>query len=49
MKKNKDFYELSQQHKLLKTMEMNKVWPDTYDKGYIHQFQPESTHKIHQQ
>ena len=39
-----DFYGLWQQHKLLKTMEVSEVWPDTYDKGYIHQFQPEPTH-----
>ena len=26
------------------------TWPDTYDEGYIHQFQPGPTHKIqHQQ
>ena len=43
------FYELWQQHKLLKTMEMIEVWPDTYGERYIHQFQPEATHKIHQQ
>ena len=28
-KKKKDFFELWQQHKLLKTMEMSEVWPDT--------------------
>ena len=22
-------------------------WPDTYSKGYTHQFQTEPTHKIH--
>ena len=27
--------------------EMKDTWPDIYDKGYIHQFQPELTHKIH--
>ena len=27
----KDFYELWQQHKQLKTKEMCEVWPDTYD------------------
>ena len=37
---------LWQQHKHLKTMEINEAWPDTYDEGNIHQFQPESTHKI---
>ena len=46
-KKKKDFYDLGQQHKLLKTMEMSAVWPVSYDEGYIHQFQPEPTHKIH--
>ena len=40
-KKKRDFYELWQQHKLLKTKEMSEVWPDTYDEQYIHQFQPE--------
>ena len=24
-----------------------EAWPETYDEGYIHQFQPETTHKIH--
>ena len=42
-----DFYKLWQQYKLLKTMEMSEVWPDTYNERYIHQFQPEATHKIH--
>ena len=42
-----DFYELWQHHKQLKTMKMSEAWPDTYNKGYIHQFQPEHTHKIH--
>ena len=36
--KKTDFYELSQQHKLLKSMEMNEIWPDTYNEGFIHQF-----------
>ena len=28
-------------------MDMSEAWPDTYDKVYyIHQFQPEPTHKI---
>ena len=31
-----DFYELWEQHKQLKTMEMSEAWPDTYDEGYIH-------------
>ena len=47
MKKKKDFYDLWQQHKLLKTMEMSVVRPATYDEWYIHQFQHEPTHKIH--
>ena len=42
-----DFYELWQQHKQLKTMEMNEAWPDIFYVVYIHQFQPEHTHKIH--
>ena len=46
-KKKKDFYDLWQQHKLLKTMEMSVVRPVTYDEWYIHQFQREPTHKIH--
>ena len=44
-----DFYKLWQQHKLLKTMVMSEVWPDTYNEGYAHQFQPEPIHKIHYQ
>ena len=35
--------ELWQLHKHLKTMEMSEASPDTYDEGYIHQFQPEPT------
>lgn len=27
----------------------NEVWKDTFDKGYIHQFQPKSTHEIQKQ
>ena len=46
-KQKNDFYELWQQGKLLKTMEMSEVWPDTYDEGYVHQFQPEPTRKAH--
>ena len=45
--RKKDFYELLQQHKQLKTMEMCEAWPDIYNEWYIHQFQPEHTHKIH--
>ena len=42
-----DFYELWQQHKQLKTMEMSEAWPDIYNEGFVHQFQPEPIHKIH--
>ena len=31
-----DFYEQWQQLKQLKAMEMNEVWTDIYDVGYIH-------------
>ena len=44
-----DFYELWQQHKQLKTMDMNEDLPDTYNEEYIHQFQPGPTHKIQYQ
>ena len=27
----------------------SEAWPDSYGEGYIHQFQPETTHKTHQQ
>ena len=30
-----------------KTMEMSEVWRNTYDEGYMHQFLPEPTYKIH--
>ena len=33
-KQKNDFYELWQQHKLLKIMEMSEFWPDTYNKEY---------------
>ena len=33
--KNSDFYELWQQHKQLKIMEMSEAWPDIYDDEYI--------------
>ena len=42
-----NFYELWQQHKQLKTKKMSEALPDIFYKGYIHQFQPEPTHKIH--
>ena len=45
-KKKSDFYELWQQHKQLKTMEMVEVWSYILYEEYIHQFQPEPTHKI---
>ena len=44
-KQKSDFYEVWQQHKQLKTMEMSEAWLDTFNEGYIHQFQPEATHK----
>ena len=44
---NGDFCELWQQHKQLKTIEISEAWTATYDERYIHQFQPEPTHKIH--
>ena len=25
---------------------MSETWPNTYDEGYLQQFQPEPTHKI---
>ena len=28
-------------------MEMSEAWLDTFDEGYVHQFQREPTHKIH--
>ena len=30
-------------------MEMSEAWANTFDEGYIHQYQPEPTNKIHQQ
>ena len=44
--KKNDFYELWQQHKQLKIMEMSETWPDTFDEVHIHHFQPESTPKF---
>ena len=29
------------------TMENSEAWPDTYNEGYIHQFQPKPTRKVH--
>ena len=45
--KQKQIYELWQQHKQLETIEISQAWPDTYTEGLIHQFQPEATHKIY--
>ena len=45
--KKSDFYELWQQHKQHKTMKISESWPDTYHEGFIHECQPELTHKIH--
>ena len=28
---------------------LSEAWRVTYDEGYIHQFQPEPTYKIHEQ
>ena len=33
--KRKNFYELWQQHKQFKTMEMSEVWPDSFDEGIV--------------
>ena len=44
-----DFYELYQQQKFLKITEINKVSPDTYNKGYLPQPQPSTTHKFWKQ
>ena len=38
--KQSRFFELRQQHKQLKAMEINEAWPYTYDEGYIHQSNP---------
>ena len=40
--KTSDLYDLWQQYKQMRTIEMSEIWPDIYDKGYIHQFQPSS-------
>ena len=39
--------ELWQQYKLLKTMEISEASPETYNEGYMHQFQHEPNLKIH--
>ena len=41
------FYELWQQQKQLKAMEMSEAWPNIYNEEYIPQLQPEVTRKIH--
>ena len=46
-KQKSDFYEIQQQHRQLQNMEMCEAWPDIFYEGYINQFQPEPTHKIH--
>ena len=48
-KKRSDFYELQQQYEQLKTMEVNEAKTDTFDEGYINQFQPETNHKLPKQ
>ena len=45
-KRRNDFYELWQQHEGLKTVEMTEAGLDTYNEGYIHQYQPEPLHEI---
>ena len=40
-KKRSNFYELWQQHKQPKTMQMNQASSDICDEEYIHQFKPE--------
>ena len=47
--KKNDFYQLWEQHKQLKAIEMIEFWSDIYNEGYTHQFQPEYTDKIHLQ
>ena len=32
--------------KQLKTVQISETWPDIYNKGYMHQFQSESTHNM---
>ena len=44
-----DLYEPWQRHKQLETLEMNEAWPDIYDEGCIHQFQPGPIRKIQYQ
>ena len=45
MKKKPD--ELWQLQKQIKTKGISESWLDTYNEGYIYQYQPGSTHKIH--
>lgn len=39
-----DFYKICQQQKQVKTMDLEEVWPDTFDKGYIYRWIPTWTH-----
>ena len=32
---------------MISEMEISEAWPDTDDEEYIHQFQPDNTHKIY--
>ena len=43
-----DFYDLWQQHKQLKTVDINEAWSDINEEEQMHQFQPELIHKIWQ-
>ena len=49
------YVRFKQKKGLLSTMaaaqaaEMSEAWPDTFDEGYIHQFQPEPTRTTHEQ
>ena len=45
-KRKNDIFELWQQRKQFKIMEMSEASPDTYDERYIHQFHSEPTQKI---
>ena len=38
--KKREVISIWQQHNQLKTIEMDEVLPDTYNDGYMHQFQP---------
>ena len=45
--KKSDLSKLWQLHKQLKTTMTSEAWPDTYDEGYLHWFQPNPNRKIH--